>query len=170
MKGIYTLCADAASAQNVADALEALGIVQSDIVILSSEPIERYEIGKRDRETWMPQLALFGATVGLIVAYLLTSLTQKAWPLNTGGMPIVSFYANMVPLFELMMLGGVLGTVSTLFVTARLGRRRTVFSDPEVSNGKILVGVLNPSQDILRDVEETLKLSDMGEFRRTADA
>jgi len=42
------------------------------------------------------------------------------------------------------MLGGILAAVITLLVTARLPSRRTALYDPEVMDGKILVGVENP--------------------------
>ena len=133
---------------------------------MSSEPREEYEFGQRDRKTWMPQIAVVGAATGLMIAYLLTSLTQQAWPLDTGGMPIVSLYANMVPLFELMMLGAVLATVATLFVTAKLGQKGKEIYDPEVSNGKILVGVADPSEATITKVEQALSSAGIVELKR----
>jgi hypothetical protein len=48
-------------------------------------------------------------------------------------------------MFELTMLGGILAAVATLLVTAKLPSRRTAVYDPAVMDGKILVGVDNPS-------------------------
>ena len=62
----------------------------------------------------MPWIAVIGAALGLTTAYLLTSVTQRAWAINTGGMPIVSNWTNMIIMFELTMLGAVLATVLTL--------------------------------------------------------
>ena len=43
------------------------------------------------------------------------------------------------------MLGAILATVGTLIVTAGLMRRRPALYDPAVSDGKILVGLENPT-------------------------
>ena len=156
MKAIYSLYVSPDSAQRAVNALRAAGFAEREIAIVSSEPLEEYEFGQRDRETWMPTIAVVGGAIGLIPAYLLTSLTQMSWPLNTGGMPIVSLYANMVPLFELTMLGAVLATVATLVVTARLGRKGTEIYDKEVADGKILIGVRNPPDETISDLEQAL--------------
>ena len=55
-------------------------------------------------------------------------------------MPIVAWWPNLIVIFEMTMLGAILATVITLIVTAGLGRRMPTLYDPEVTNGKILVG------------------------------
>ena len=166
MKAIYALYVRPDSAQRAVDALRATGFGEQEISIASSEPLEEFEFGQRDRDTWMPTIAVFGGAVGLTTAYLLTSLSQLSWPLNTGGMPIVSLYANMVPLFELTMLGAVLATVATLVVTARLGRKGVGLYDPEVSEGKILIGVRNPPDDTIADLEQAFGNAGVGVVKK----
>jgi hypothetical protein len=141
MSAIYALYRTPHDAQLAWESLRAAGVLENEIVVMSSEPLEEYEFGSRDRQTVMPWIAVLGAATGLTAAYLLTSLTQKAWPINTGGMPIVSNYTNLIIMFELTMLGAVFGTVLTLLKTARLPGRLPKFYDPEISSGKILVGV-----------------------------
>jgi hypothetical protein len=72
-------------------------------------------------------------------------MTELAWPLQTGNMPIVAWWPNLIVMFEMTMLGAILSAVATLVVTAGLGRKRPALYDPEVSDGKILVGVSDPS-------------------------
>src|SRR5438105_13139277 len=93
----------------------------------------------------MGWIALGGAVAGLGFATWLTRMTELAWPLPTGNMPIVAWWPNLIIMFELTMLGGILAAVITLLVTARLVRRRPAFHDPAVSDGKILVGVDDPA-------------------------
>ncbi len=157
MKPVYALYASPELAQRAVDALRRAGISDGDMTILSSEPLEEHEFGQRDRATWMPEIAVLGGAVGLITAYLLTSLTQQAWPLETGGMPIVSHWANMVPYFELTMLGVVLATFATLLITARLPGRVGELYDPEIANGKILVGVANPTDATRSELDRVLR-------------
>ena len=72
-------------------------------------------------------------------------MTERAWPLETGNMPIVAWWPNLIVIFEMTMLGAILATVLTLLVTAKLPSRVPPLYDPEVTDGKILVGVVDPS-------------------------
>ncbi len=93
----------------------------------------------------MFRIAGAGGAVGLAFAYWLTRMTELAWPLPTGGMPIVATWPNLIIMFELTMLFAVLSTVATLLVTAKLPGRRPALYDPAVSDGRILVGLENPT-------------------------
>jgi hypothetical protein len=144
MKAIYALYPSTEGAQRAVDSLREAGFAHRDITILSSEPLEHYEFARRDMSTWMSGIAAMGGFIGMATGYLLTSLSQKAWPINTGGMPIVSDYPNLIVIFELTMLGAVFATVITLLVTAGIPSRSADIYDPEISEGKILIGVTNP--------------------------
>lgn len=144
MKAIYGLYTTPEAAQSAFDNLRSAGVAAQRITVMSSEPLEEYEFGKQDRNTVLPWLAALGASIGFACAYLLTSWTQQAWPINTGGMAIVTRMTNIIILFELTMLGTILATVVTLLVTARIPQRLPALYDPEISNGRILVGVAEP--------------------------
>jgi hypothetical protein len=141
MSSVYALYPTADAAQRAVNNLRAAGVPDEQITIVSSEPFEEHEFANRDKATWMGWIALAGAIVGLITATWLTRMTELAWPLRTGNMPIVAWWPNLIVMFELTMLGGILAAVITLLVTARLVRRRPAFYDPQVSDGRILVGV-----------------------------
>lgn len=161
MKAVYALYRSPESAQRAVDHLRQAGIADRKITILSSEPLEEYEFGQRDRDSWMTWIAAGGALVGLITAYLLTSVTQQAWPIDTGGMPIVTGWSNLIIIFELTMLGAVFATVITLLITAGIPSwKKPVLYDPAISEGRILIGVANPSNVPL--VELTLRTSGGG--------
>jgi hypothetical protein len=144
MKAVYALYPKPQSAQRAVDELRSAGYALGDITILSSEPLEEYEFGQRDRHTWMTWIAALGAAAGLTIGYFLTSVTQNLWKINTGGMPIVSNFTNLIVIFELTMLGAIFATVITLLVTAQLPGKPSKIYDPEVSDGKILIGVTDP--------------------------
>jgi hypothetical protein len=135
---------------------------------MSSVPLEDSELGAHDRKTVMPWIAAAGAASGLLSAYLLTYVTQLAWPINTGGMPIVTNWTNIIIMFELTMLGAVLATVVTLLITARLPARLPPLYDPAVSDGKILVGVMNPHQSLLAGIEQALNSAHPEAVRKLA--
>ncbi len=156
MTGLYALYPDPTAALRAVDGLHRAGIHDAQITIVSGEPIEDHPLADRDKATWMYWIAAGGGAIGLLVAAWLTSMTQSSWPLPTGNMPIVSWWTNLIIMFELTMLGGIVATVITLLVTARLPARGSGLYDPEVADGKILVGVANPPTKAVADIERAL--------------
>ena len=157
MKAIYGLYAQPDGAQRAVNHLRIAGVAERDIVIMSGEPVEEYEFSRREKETWMFWLAGLGGLVGLAVGTGLSILTQTAWPLVTGNMPIVAWWPNLIIMFETTMLGAVLATVITLLVTAILRSGTAKVYDPAVSDGKILVGVQNPPGASMAELERALR-------------
>jgi hypothetical protein len=164
MKAAYGLYRSPNAAQRAFEQLKTAGIADHEITILSSEPLEEYEFGQRDRANWMTWIAAGGGLAGLIGAYLLTSLTQEAWPIVTGGMPIVTHWSNLIVIFELTMLGAITTAVLTLLVTAGIPSwKKPDLYDPAVSDGRILIGVANPANAAL--AERTLRASGGGQIK-----
>ncbi|MBL8137057.1 MAG: DUF3341 domain-containing protein [Acidobacteria bacterium] len=163
MNAVYALYDNPAAVQRAVDGLRAAGVTDADIQVMSSEPFEEYEFGHKDSASWIHWIAGVGGIVGLASAYFLTTVTQQSWPLRTSGMPIVAPWPNLIVMFELTMLGAILATVLTLFVSAKLPRRLPPLYDTDVSNGYILVGVQRPSGQPLVDV--TAALEAVGEGR-----
>jgi molybdopterin-containing oxidoreductase family membrane subunit len=159
MKAIYALYSEPDDVQRAVDNLRAAGLPDREIVVISSEPIEEYEFSHRNKATWLYYIAGFGGAVGLAFSTWLTRFTEIAWPLVTGNMPIVAWWPNMIVMFELTMLGGILATVITLFMTAKLPSREPKMYDAEVSDGKILVGVENPRPSVVANIERALLAS-----------
>ena len=166
MKAIYGLYETPQAAQSAFKRLRAAGVAASNITVMSPEPFDEWEFASQHSKTVMPWIAVMGAAAGLVTAYLLTAITQKIWPINTGGMPIVSNWTNIIIMFELTMLGAVLATVLTLLVTARLPSKRSRLYDPAISNGKILIGVEQPQDTDLDRIERALKAADAEKLGR----
>jgi hypothetical protein len=156
MKAVYALYPDPTAAQRAVNGLREAGVADGDITIISAEPIERHELGHRDHETYMFWIAAGGGILGLAFATWLTRMTELSWPLNTGNMPIVAWWPNLIIMFELTMLGGIIAAVITLLVTGGLPNWKPTLYDPEVSDGKILVGVENPRSDSMPAIERAL--------------
>ena len=155
MKAIYGLYGDGMSAQQAVNRLRAAGVADREIVVISSQPMEDYEFGHMESKTRMWWIACLGGLIGMAAAFGLAWLTETSWPINVGGLPTFAWWPNLIIIFELTMLGAILATVITLVVTAGLGRRSGVY-DPAVSDGKILVGVENPSESRARELESAL--------------
>ena len=159
MSAVYSLYSTPDAAQRAVNRLRDAGVPDAQIQVVSSEPFEEHEFARRDKTTWMGWIALAGAIVGLLSATWLTRMTELAWPLPTGNMSIVAWWPNLIVMFELTMLGGILAAVATLLVAAALVRRRPAFYDPAVSDGQILVGVEEPADPPA--VERALGIADV---------
>jgi len=157
MNALYALYADGHQAQRAVDRLRAAGVTDADITVISAAPLEDFEFAEIGKASWMWYIACAGGLVGFAISTWLAWMTQTSWPIVTGGMPVVAWWPNLIIMFELTMLGAIIATVMTLIVAGGLGRRRPALYDPEVSVGKVLVGVENPRA--AADVERALLLS-----------
>jgi hypothetical protein len=167
VSAIYALFPDPESAQRAVNSLQAAGVAEADVTVMSGEPFEHQPFAHRDAATWLWYIACAGGAFGMAGSTWLTRMTEVAWPLQTGNMPIVAWWPNLIVIFEMTMLGAILATVITLFVTAKLPRRTPNFYDPEVTNGKILVGVENPREASLPALEQALMASGASEIKRS---
>jgi hypothetical protein len=156
MKAVYGLYRNGQAAQQAVNRLRAAGIADRDITVISAQPMEDYEFGHMDKATWMWWLACLGGLIGMSVGFGLTWLTETAWPMDVGGLPIYAWWPNLIIIFELTMLGAITATVATLVVSALLPTRGHSLYDPEVTDGNILVGVENPAPTSVSDLEMAL--------------
>jgi len=162
MRGIYALYRDPYAVQRAVDSLRKIGLAEREIIVMSSEPFEEFEFSDRDKANWLRWIAGGGGVLGLVSAYLLTSVTQMSWPLKTGGMPIVAIWPNTIIMFELTMLFAVLATVIALFVTAKLPGQKSPIYDPEIMNGYIAVGIEHPPERLAEQVQLALAADSSG--------
>jgi hypothetical protein len=160
MNAVYGLFPDSNSARRATTALRTegsrLGIKPHAIVIMSSEPLEEECFEWKEQRTPMPWLAVLGAFVGGGGGYALAAFTQRSYPLPTGGMPIVAMWPTGIVMYELTMLGAILTTLVTFLIATGLPNYKKRLYDPEVTNGKILVGVSDPDRDCRAELEQRL--------------
>ena len=156
MTAVYALYTDSDAAQRAVEGLRAAGIAERDIVILSGDPIETQEFWRRDEATWMHWIAALGGVAGLVSGTLLTWMSERAWPLSTGNMPIVAWWPNLIIMFELTMLGAILATAATLLIAAKLPSRGPKLYDEAVTEGRILIGVERPPDASRPELERAL--------------
>ena len=113
-------------------------------------------------------LAALGGLAGGLFGYWLTSFTQRAYVLPTGGMPIVPPWTNGIIIYELTMLGAILVTLVTLLRTTRLPTFKAPLSDPEIWSGKILVGVRNVSGQANAELEKRLRQAGASQVKQSS--
>src|SRR2546428_7683545 len=146
---VYGLFSDPHAAQGAFEALRdsaaELGLEARHIISISSEPFDEFEFGARESKTPMPWLAALGGLVGAAGGFGLTALTQEAYPLPTGGMPIVAHWTNAIIIYEMAMLGAVLAILLALLAGAPLADPPTPLFHPAVSYGTTLICVIRPA-------------------------
>ena len=169
MNALYALYSDPDAAQRAVNGLKSaggsLGIHERQIVVVTGEPFDGYDFSDEHSQTHIFVLASIGGIVGAIVGYLLTRFTQLSYPLNTGGMPIVTSWTNGIIIYEMTMLGAILWTLITLLVTARLPHFGPSLSDPAIWHGRILVGVTDPPDHARPDLEKQLRQAGASEVK-----
>ena len=133
-----------------------LGVDPKTIVTISSEPLEEAGFGWKEQSTRLPWIATCGGVLGGTVGYALASFTQRSYPLPTGGMPIVAMWPTGIIMYELTMLGVIITTIVTFLIGVRLPSWKTRVNDPEVAQGKILVGVTNADPGIRSEISRRL--------------
>ncbi len=92
------------------EALSSEGFDKHAMEVFSTEPVE-FEPGVLDRRSHMSVFAVGGGIVNMLLATSFTFWTQRDYPLVTGGMPITSYWAVGVIIFEMAMAGAVAGTI-----------------------------------------------------------
>jgi hypothetical protein len=167
MSAVYALYSDGDAAQRAVNGLRAVGVAPEAITVLTGEPLEDQEFFEQNKATWIWYIASFGGLIGMLASTWLTRMTELAWPLQTGNMPIVAWWPNLIVIFEMTMLGAILSAVGTLVVTARLMRKGPALYDPAVTDGMILVGVQNPPAANLLALERALMAGGAGELKRS---
>ncbi len=157
MKPIYALFPDAeAAGRAIQSLLREAGVDARDIVVVSSEPLEHSERGWPRQSTRMGWLAALGGLFGGVSGHLLTAFTQREYPIVTGAMPVVTWWTNGIIIYEMTMLGAILAILLTLLVSTPLPNWKPQLYDPEISEGKVLVGLVSFAEKSRGELERRL--------------
>jgi Protein of unknown function (DUF3341) len=169
LNSIYGLFPGPHAAERGINALRDAGIASDKIIVMSDEPFEEFSFGQGESRTMMPWLAVLGGLIGGTAGFSLAWYTQVAYPqrLITGGMPLVAAWPTGIVTYELTMMGAILATVITLLISAGLPKWKPALYDPEVSYGKVLIGVVDPSDDVRADVESRLRRAGAEKIKAT---
>lgn len=140
---VHAVFATPADASHALRELAAAGVAAADIEVRSSIPLPDLRPAGSEPRTRVPLMAVLGGLLGGTGAFLLTSLTSQAYPLPTGGMPIVPLPTSGIITFEGVAVGAILCTVGTMLYEGGLMRLR---ADPRpldahLAAGQIIVSV-----------------------------
>jgi hypothetical protein len=145
-------------AANAMDALASAGYTTGEYDVLTGTPYPEGTFGEAEPKHKLFRWPLMGAACGFIVGLLLTSGTQLAYPLVTGGKPILSIPPMAIIMYEGTMLGAIIFTVIGIIIESRLPRIFMGAYDKRITEGYIGVTVTT-EEDRVGRAEEVLKQS-----------
>ena len=164
-RSVLGLFTDVDSAADAMDALKAAGFGQSEYEVLTGTPYPDGTFGDAEPVHALFRFPLIGAACGFIVGLLLTAGTQLAYPVVTGGKPILSIPPMAIIMYEGTMLGAILFTVFGILFESRLPRFLMGAYDRRITEGYIGVTVTT-AQDRIGAAEDVLKGAGAEEIKR----
>ena len=152
--GLYT---EEDSAADALDNLREAGFEEHECEILTGVPYPEGTFGEAEPEHHLYRWPLIGAACGFTIALLITAGTELAYPLVTGGKPILSIPAMAIIMYEGSMLGAIVFTVLGVLFESRLPKRNMGLYDTRITDG--YVGILvscpeekaNQAEKLMRD-------------------
>jgi hypothetical protein len=136
------------------DGLRAAGFAGHDLVVLSGAPYPEGAFGEEPERHRLYVYPLVGAACGFAVGLLLTIGTQLAYPLVTGGKPILAIPPMINVIYGGTLLGAILLTVLGVLLESRLPDFSEAPHDPRISQGYLGVLVTRAGDDGRRGAAE----------------
>ena len=136
-KSVLGLYNDPNQAADAMDALKNAGFAQGTFDVLTGTPYPEGAFGEHVPQHRLFRFPAFGAIIGFTLALFLTAATQIAYPLVTGGKPILSLFAMLVILYEMSMLSAVISTVVGIVIESRLPNVNPGVYDNRITEGLI---------------------------------
>lgn len=152
----------------VADAMDALsneGYATKEYEVLTGTPYPEGTFGEAEPVHKLYRWPLIGAACGFVIGLVLTAGTQLAYPLVTGGKPILGIPPMAIIMYEGTMLGAILFTVVGIIFESRLPRLFMGAYDTRITEGYIGVTVTT-SEDKIGKAEEVLRQAGAEEIKR----
>ena len=123
------------------DGLKSAGFALGTFDVLTGTPYPEGAFGEHVPQHRLFRFPFFGAMVGITLAILFTAGTQLAYPVVTGGKPILAVFAMLIIAYELTMLGAVIATVVGIIFESRLPNLYLGAYDARINGGYIGVVV-----------------------------
>jgi hypothetical protein len=147
------------------DALKAAGFTTGEYEVLTGTPYPEGTFGEAEPVHKLFRFPLIGAASGFIVGLLLTAGTQLAYPLVTGGKPILSIPPMAIIMYEGTMLGAIIFTVFGIIFESRLPRLFMGAYDTRITEGWIGV-VVTTGEEKVGSAEEVLRSAGAEDIKR----
>ena len=140
-RSVIGLFTDEDAAADAMDAVASAGFGQGEYEVLTGTPYPEGTFGEAEPVHKLYRFPLVGAACGFIVGLLLTAGTQLAFPLVTGGKPLLSIPPMAIIMYEGTMLGAIIFTVFGIIFESRLPRLFMGAYDTRITEGYIGIAV-----------------------------
>ena len=161
--GLFSTVDPAADAM---DALKGAGFGPAEYEVLTGTPYPEGTFGEAEPVHKLYRWPLIGAACGFVVGLLLTAGTQLAYPVVTGGKPILSIPPMAIVMYEGTMLGAIIFTVIGIIFESRLPRMFMGAYDNRITEGYIGVAVTT-SPERIGSAEEVLRGAGAEDVKRS---
>ena len=121
------------------DKLQALGVRDDDMNIISGIPIKHTILGRPSAITYVARIGMVGAILGMFLGLFFVYGVKFLYPLMVGGQPIFPVPQGIIITFEMTMLGLMGFSFIGLFVDSGFPSYTPKQYTPEVSDGKIAI-------------------------------
>ncbi len=138
---MLALFKEAEAAASATDGLKLAGYSEEKFEIMTDSPYPEGAFGERITKHRLFVFPLVGGIVGLSASLAMTWATQAAYPLITGGKPILSLPPMFIVMYESTLLGAILFSVLGIFFESRLPNLKAGIYDPRITEGYIGVKV-----------------------------
>ena len=136
--GLYT---EEDSAADALDNLRDAGFEEGEYELLTGTPYPEGTFGEAEPEHHLFRWPLIGAACGFTGGLIITAGTQMAYPLITGGKPILSIPPMEIIMYEGTMLGAIIFTIIGIIFESRLPRLFMGAYSEKITEGHIGVTV-----------------------------
>ena len=168
-KSVLGLFTDESVVADALDALRAEGYGVGEYEILTGTPYPEGTFGEEEPVHKLYRWPLVGAVCGFIIGLILTTGTQVAYPLVTGGKPILGIPPMAIIMYEGTMLGAIIFTVVGLIFESRLPRLFMGAYDTRITEGYIGITVTT-EEGRISTAENVLRQSGAEDLKRGWEA
>ena len=155
-KSILGLFQQPEPAADAMDGLKEAGFELGTFDVLTGTPYPEGAFGEYVPQHRLFRFPAFGAIIGFTLSVFLTAVTQLAYPMVTGGKPILSIFAMLIIMYEMTMLAGVIATVVGIVIESRLPNMKPGIYDTRITEGWIGVVVTFDDDSKVADAEGVL--------------
>ncbi|MCH8206098.1 MAG: DUF3341 domain-containing protein [Chloroflexi bacterium] len=155
-RSVLGLFTDESVAADAMDSIREAGYTTAEYEVLTGTPYPEGTFGEEEPVHKLYRWPLIGAACGFIIGIVLTAGTQLAYPLVTGGKPILGIPPMTIIIYEGTMLGAIIFTVIGVIFESRLPRLFMGAYDTRITEGYIGVAVTT-EEDRVGRAEEVLR-------------
>jgi|TARA_B100001971_G_C18138952_1_gene509263 RNA polymerase subunit RPABC4/transcription elongation factor Spt4 len=143
-------------AADAMDGLKEAGFELGTFDVLTGTPYPEGAFGEYVPQHRLFRFPAFGAIIGLTLSIFLTAITQLAYPIVTGGKPILSIFAMLIIMYEMTMLSGVIATVIGIVFESRLPNMKPGIYDTRITEGWIGVVITFDDDSKIAEAQNVL--------------